>query len=295
MGKRGGDLGIIASVRRAIAAEKFSEAERRLRNYRDENGVTPEALEALSWLARGCFAARRFAKAVDCARSVHRSVVRLVHGTELDFEPSLASALGASIDVIAHVKDREGHRSEAARFLKKELAEYGLTSVGTRIRKNLNLLTLEGEPAPELETIEWLGRKPAPFSKLRGRPVLLFFWAHYCGDSRAQGPVLARVLKRFGRNGLVLIGPTRRYGYLDEHRRKPASRRRETEHIRAVLNRYYSSLSEMAVPVSEANFHIYGASTTPTLVLIDGGGIVRLYHPGKMPFRELASQIRVWV
>ena len=36
----------------------------------------------------------------------------------------------------------------------------------------------------------------------------------------------------------------------------------------------------MAVPVSAANFPTYGASTTPTLVLLDPIGMVRFYHPG---------------
>ena len=38
--------------------------------------------------------------------------------------------------------------------------------------------------------------------------------------------------------------------------------------------------------MSEENFRRYGASTTPTLVLIDRAGIVRLY-PGAMTYEEL--------
>ncbi|HZQ54892.1 MAG TPA: hypothetical protein VFB14_22015 [Bryobacteraceae bacterium] len=284
--------GIVAKVRSAIAARDLSAAEQLVHNYRHDNGITSEALEALSWLARGSLAARRFAKAANYARNIHRSAVRRLDGLELDAEPSLSSALGASIEVLAQLKEWQGRRSEAVRFLKRELAEYGSSSIGTRIRKNLNLLTLEGQPAPELEIREWLGPKPAAVSKLHGQPVLLFFWAHYCEDSRAQGRVLTRVLKTFGSESVVVIGPTRRYGYLDEHRHKPASHRQETAHIQAVLKRYYSSLSGMPVPVGERNFDIYGASTTPTLVLLDGAGMVSLYHPGKMPFQEVAFQIR---
>ena len=44
-------------------------------------------------------------------------------------------------------------------------------------------------------------------------------------------------------------------------------------------------------PVSEENFRNYGASTTPTLVLIDRAGIVRLYHPGAMTYEELRAAI----
>jgi thioredoxin-related protein len=47
----------------------------------------------------------------------------------------------------------------------------------------------------------------------------------------------------------------------------------------------------MTVPVSAANFQAYGASTTPTIVLLDGNGIVRFYHPGAVFEAELAGRI----
>ena len=50
-------------------------------------------------------------------------------------------------------------------------------------------------------------------------------------------------------------------------------------------------LGAMPVPVSAQNFLIYGCSTTPTLVLIDRSGIVRLYHPGAMTYEELAAML----
>lgn len=48
----------------------------------------------------------------------------------------------------------------------------------------------------------------------------------------------------------------------------------------------------MPVPIGAKNFYLYGASTTPTLVLIDRTGLVSLYHPGKIAYRELAARIQ---
>jgi thioredoxin-related protein len=45
------------------------------------------------------------------------------------------------------------------------------------------------------------------------------------------------------------------------------------------------------VPLSEENFKAWGASTTPTLVLIDRTGVVRLYHPGRISYEELAPRV----
>jgi thioredoxin-related protein len=46
------------------------------------------------------------------------------------------------------------------------------------------------------------------------------------------------------------------------------------------------------VPLSEENFANYGVSTTPTLVLIDAQGIVKLYNPGAMDYNRLAARIQ---
>ncbi len=51
-------------------------------------------------------------------------------------------------------------------------------------------------------------------------------------------------------------------------------------------------MARHAVPVSEENFKAYGASTTPTVVIVDRGGIVRLYRPGKMTQEELEPLVR---
>lgn len=68
---------------------------------------------------------------------------------------------------------------------------------------------------------------------------------------------------------------------------QPASRKRNISKACSI-----ASLLGMPIPISERNFHIYGVSTTPTLVLIDRSGVVSLYHPGKMSYRELALHFR---
>ena len=49
------------------------------------------------------------------------------------------------------------------------------------------------------------------------------------------------------------------------------------------------------VPVSEENFKSYGASTMPTVVLVDRAGMVRLYHPGQMTLEQIEPHIKAIV
>jgi thiol-disulfide isomerase/thioredoxin len=280
---------VIGDVREAIADRDFAHAEKYVQNYRAKSGVTPEMLEALSWLARGELDAKQYNQAERYADETRKLALQELARRKMDDERHLPIALGASIEVHAQVLAARGARGEAIVFLRHELATYRNTSIATRIQKNINLLSLEGKPAPPLDVTQWLGPKPVPLGQLRGRPILLFFWAHWCGDCKAEVGELARLVAQYQSKGLVLIGPTQHYGYAAGG--EDASREEETRYIDSVRNQYYSVLPGMSVPVSEENFQRFGASTTPTIVLVDRQGIVRLYHPGAMPYSQLASKV----
>jgi thioredoxin-related protein len=47
----------------------------------------------------------------------------------------------------------------------------------------------------------------------------------------------------------------------------------------------------MPVPLSQQNFNAYGASTTPTLVVLNRAGQVAMYHPGALSYDELRSAL----
>jgi thiol-disulfide isomerase/thioredoxin len=124
---------------------------------------------------------------------------------------------------------------------------------------------------------------------LKGRPVLLFFWAHWCPDCKEMAPIVARMMRTYGPKGLAVVGPTRYYGYVADGEDAPPAV--EKKYIEEVRQRYYAQLSAMPAPLSNANFITYGSSSTPTLVLVDKQGAVRWYHPGAAPEKELAARI----
>jgi thiol-disulfide isomerase/thioredoxin len=255
--------------------------------YRAQHGVTPEYLEALSWLGRGALAAGQLDKAETYARETETLASAELKKRPLDAEPHLPIALGAAIEVQGLALGQRGERGDAIAYLQKELAAYRATSIRTRIQKNLNLLGLEGKPAPALQAQVYLGTKPAALTAMRGKPVLLFFWAHWCGDCKQEGPILGEIQKEYSPKGLVVVAPTQHYGYVA--RGEEAGPAEELKYIDAVRRTYYPNLLNVPAPVSEENFKNYGASTTPTLVIIDRGGIVRVYHPGVMTLEELRA------
>ena len=280
---------IVTGVRGAIANRNFAAAETMVRNYKAVHGATPEMIEAQSWLGRGALAAKQYDRADAYAAEAAKLALDQLRYRKLDAEPVLPLALGASIEVQAQAMAARGERAEALAFLRRQLALFAGTSLRARIQKNIHLLSLEGKPAPALDERRWLGPKPPSLAQLRGKAVILFFWAHWCPDCKKEGPLLARLLSEYGSRGLVLIGPTQHYGYVAGG--VEAAPEQETAYMDAVRKQFYSELASMPAPVSEENFAAYGSSTSPTLVFIDRNGIVRLFHPGGMTYPELVGAV----
>jgi thiol-disulfide isomerase/thioredoxin len=280
---------VVTDVRVALAKNSLPLAESLVQNYRAQRGVTPEMIEALSWLGRGSLAAKQLDKAEAYAKDAQRLSLAELKKRPLDAEPHLPLALGAAIEVQARIMNERSQRAEAVAFLRKELALYRNTSIRARLQKNINLLSLEGKLAPPLDEREFLGSKPAPLSALKGSPVLVFFWAHWCPDCKQEVAILTEIEKEYSAKHLMIVAPTQRYGYIA--RGEEAGPAEELKYIDEVRHKFYHDLLDIPAPVSEENFKNYGASTTPTLVLIDRQGIVRLYHPGAMTLEELRAAI----
>lgn len=282
-----GDL--VGDVRAQISQNSFSAAESELSSYKSQHGVTPEYLEALSWMARGAAAMSQWDQATAYATETRTLCEQQLTKRKVDAEPHLPLALGAAYEVLAQSLDAKGQHAKAVSLLRAALTRYGNTSIEARLKKNLNLLVLVGKPAPPLQEAQYLGPKPPTLASLKGSPVLLFFWAHWCVDCKAEVPVIVRLRQEFSRDGLVVIGPTKLYGYAAQG--TDAAPAAERSYIESVRNRYYASLQDMPVPLSKQNFDAYGASTTPTLVVLNRAGQVEMYHPGALSYGELRAAL----
>ena len=280
---------IVQDVRAVLAKKDWTGAEALIKTYRSQNGVTPEMIEAYSWLGRAALADKRYDDAERYAVETKRMVLEQLKSKSLDKDPNLPIALGAAFEVQAHVLAARGERDQAVDYLKRELKAYSSPpSLSIRTQKNIHLLSLEGKPFPKLDTSDWISTERV--QSLKGKPVLFFLWAHWCGDCKQQGPILARLRREFESKGLVIVAPTQLYGYAE--RGRDVGPQEERKHIRNVLGEHYADLKGIPMPLSSANFRNWGVSTTPTLVLVNRQGIVTMYHPGRMTYEELTPKVQ---
>lgn len=280
---------VIPVVRQAAMRGDFTVAESILTQARANGPWTPELLVAHSWLGRGAVANQRWDQAMDYAAATRKMALEQLKGRGIDAESNLPLALGASIEVNGQALAGAGRRSEGVAFLRGELARWKSSSMRARIQKNLHLLTLAGQPAPALELKEFLGKERLKsLATLRGRPVVLFLWAHWCSDCKAQGPVIEELRKEFA--NLAVVAPTKRYGYVAGGEDAPPAT--ETAYMAEVQKQHYPWLSNVPMPVSEETFNLYGVSSTPTVIVLDAKGLVRLYNPGRISAEALRAALR---
>ncbi len=127
----------------------------------------------------------------------------------------------------------------------------------------------EGEIAPDFEVQSILanGELGQTFSlrSLRGKVVILDFWATWCGPCRASMPVLGELAKTYKEQGLVVLSLNTEGWRLATAARKMADEL--SPHVK---------LASDNGPVSE----LYNVNTIPHMLVIDREGRVRWVHRG---------------
>ena len=283
---------LVARVRQLALAGDLVAARQLIDGTRaTEGNQTSQWLAAASWLARGAGFVGQWGLAEKYAREALAESAPRAGVQQLDADPNLSTALGASIEVLGKAYDARGDRTGAVEFLRQQHEKYRGTSIETRIQKNVLLLSLEGKPLPGLEMSEHVLNSSATPGDTNGKVLLLYFWAHWCSDCKRQEPVLAALHKEYSDQGLAFVGPTRLYGYTAQGREAAPSE--ELDYLRGAYQKNYPIPPWMPVPVSTQNFLLFGVSSTPTLVLVDRNGIVRLYHPGYLGYSELKGYIEL--
>jgi len=271
---------LVRGVRSKLSAGDLASGIAAVEDYKQKNGVDAEYLDAVGWLARG-------AEMLNQPELAARYVAELRREIKAEKDDLLAP-LGAAIEVEGKLRAGREGRGAALRFLDGELTRAKNVGLRARISKSINLLSLEGQPAPAIHLSDYVGGTPFPLTEAKGKPILLFLWANWCGDCRAQAASLSRVWQKYRTQGLLLMAPTRWYGTVGD---KLATQAEEKAQIEKVWKEFYGGLEGVPIPIDTEAMVRYGVSATPTFVLIDRKGVVRLYTPTRLSETELSWRI----
>ena len=116
-----------------------------------------------------------------------------------------------------------------------------------------------GDPAPNFQLRDMNGRVVA-LSDLRGKVVLLNFWATWCGPCRVEMPAMERLYRAYDRKDFEILAVS-------------------TDAQGAAVTRPFQEENKLTFPIlHDADFRVglsYGARTLPMTFMVDREGIVR--------------------
>jgi len=150
---------------------------------------------------------------------------------------------------------------------------HGLRANSTTVAAELN----DGKTpaAPDFTLPRLDGGGSLTLSSLRGKVVVLNFWASWCGPCREEAPVFAEALHRHGPQGLRVVGVNSQDFASD------ARRFATTYHVR------YPLIHDGSNDVTSR----WGVSGFPATFVIDRHGDVRWYEGQEITAQELDRAI----
>jgi len=269
----------------------------------------PEAASAKSLLRQGRSAIASFKKQIELIRtpleelqakvkenpadsaalSQYFAKVSIETGSLMDSDPDKASEqLAAATKFLKELNDANEDEN-AARLLQTMLARLG--SIERRIATAKRQQEVIGLDAAPLKVDAWVNGEPLDEGDLKGKVVLLDFWAVWCGPCIATFPHLREWQETYADKGLVIVGLTRYYNYAwDEEKNGPArpqgEEKVEPEAEQEMLSKFaeeHDLKHRFAIQTGNELSEFYGVSGIPHVVVIDREGKVRMIKVGSGP------------
>ncbi len=280
----------VRALRLKLSAGDLLSAESILEVHRAESGADGEYMTGVAWLARGAAMLGAWKEAAAYAQQAREMATPLLPTlAAYETAPQAAYALGTAIDVEAQCRNQALGKEAALRYLEGEIGSHANAPAAfrSRIWRRWNILGLAGRPAPafDIDTSRGPVATPVhatPIQAMKGKPVVLFLWASWCGDCRDEAATFSRIVHKYRQRDVQFLAVTRLYD---------TDRAKALHEIDEVWHEEYHGLESVPIAVSEQAMVRYGVSATPTFVFIDRAGRVRDYVPSRMTEARLSMAI----
>jgi thiol-disulfide isomerase/thioredoxin len=137
-------------------------------------------------------------------------------------------------------------------------------------------LKVYGTSPSAMEVLDYVETPRVNLPDLKGKVVMLDFFAHWCVECIQDIPSVNRLQEKYAARGLMVLGVTKYYGFFGE--RQGISQSEELAALKSLKAQQHLQYGLLVTaPQVEAQ---YGVAALPTIVLIDKKGMVRLVDTG---------------
>jgi thiol-disulfide isomerase/thioredoxin len=272
-------------VQQAAQLGLAEDAEKMLAAYTQAEPRGQADLHRMNLLLAAAYVKKRdFQHAAPHARDAYAAALQLASNKQLEARQRDDTIFGAG-KFLADLFVRTDRRAEAIRVI-QEMRGRAVALPSARLYGSATELLLDqGEmldvpPAieglkeaapPEIKVAEWIDQSPVSLAALRGKVVLIDFWATWCGPCRYTMPKINALHRKYKDRGLVVLGLTEFEGNADG---REMTRPQELEYLRQFKRRQNVAYG-FGVSEGGETSRSYGISSIPTAVLIDRAGRVR--------------------
>jgi thiol-disulfide isomerase/thioredoxin len=274
------------AVQQAAQLGMLEEAERVVADYARSEPRTVADLYRMNLLLASAYVKKKdYVRAAPRAGDAYTAAVEYARKGAASPEQRDATLIGAGA-YYANALVKANRRPEALRVL-QELRGRGVAYASARLyRQATDLLLKQGAPLdlppdlnhaaptaapPDISAAEWIDQPPVKLADLRGKVVLLDFWATWCVPCRQTIPKLNALHRKYNGRGLVVLGLTDFEGNVEG---RDVSRAEETAYLR-LFKRQKGIGYGFAVSDDKKTALGYGVVSIPTAVLLDRRGRVR--------------------
>lgn len=171
---------------------------------------------------------------------------------------------------VARIAFDNGDYPRAERLYKRLVTDFPGDRLSKTARGNLSALELLGKPAPDMDISEWIGDDLGSIASMKGKPVLLLFWATWCPHCRKAMPgIEENVWQKYQDKGLQVVAVTKN------------SRGQTSDKVREYLTENGYTMPVAIDPGTTSRN--YGVSGIPAAALVDKeGNVVFRNHPSQV-------------
>lgn len=278
----------------------LTEAEARLKEYENNHPqIVDDRLSLENWLTVGYFNLKDYEHALPHAEQMWltaQQAAKQKKSFARDATLSEAAVTLSEIDLklkkdddaiaVMHELRQIAMNIPSGNLYKQALKRLLQIAPERDLFKDVNQDVANAVNPPEITVNEWIDQEPAKLAALRGKVVLLDFWATWCAPCRVTLPRLQKWHETYKDQGLVILGLTTFYGHAEG---KPLTRPQELAYLRDFKKRF-SLRYGFAVADEDDNDRNYMVSSIPTTFLIDRRGVVRFISVGSSDLEAAALQ-----